>query len=133
MSACSSNLNADNITGIVRYDSTSTDDPTSTSTVVASDSCGDEPYESLVPYLSLDVGTLSEATEEVESLSFVFDNYFKWTINNSSLYLNWGDPTLVQVLNGDTSFDTSYNAVSMNSESSDEWALLVIEDDSGLK
>lgn len=120
------------MTGIVRYNSSSTADPTSTSTVVASTSCGDEPYASLVPYLSLDVGTLSDEAEDFESLDFVVNSYFQWTINSSSLYLDWADPTLIQVLDGNTSFATSYNAVAMNSASSDEWALLVIEDDSGL-
>lgn len=120
------------MTGIIRYNSTSTDDPTSTSTVTASDSCDDEPAASLVPYLSLDVGDISSTLDEFESLSFEFDSYFKWTINGSSLYLNWSAPTLTQILDGNNVFSAEQNSVAYNSSGSDEWALLVIEDDSNI-
>lgn len=132
VSACSTNLNAANMTGIVRYDSSSTENPTSTSTVVASSSCGDEPYASLVPYFEMDVGTLTDAVEDFASVGFEFDSYFKWTINGSTLVLDWADPTLVQVLDGNSSYASSYNVVEMESaSSSSEWALLIIEDDTG--
>lgn len=134
VTSCSSNLNAAGMLGIIRYDSSSTADPTTSSNVTETMSCGDEPYESLVPYLALDVGTLSSAEEAFESLSDLTDSYFKWMLNSSSLYLNWSDPTLVQILNGDSMFPTDYNDVgidSTNSSATDEWALLIIEDDSG--
>lgn len=135
-SACSSNLNAAGMLGIVRYNGTnSTTDPTSTSSVTMTATCGDEPYDSLVPYLAIDVGSLSSAEEAFESLSDVTETYFMWTLNSSSLYLNWSDPTLVQVLDGDSVFPTDYNAVALNStntSSTGDWALLVIEDDSGV-
>jgi FtsP/CotA-like multicopper oxidase with cupredoxin domain len=74
--ACSSNDNPDNITGIIRYDSSSTADPTTTSTVTASTNCGDEPAASLVPHLALDVGTFAGVNQE--DLSFSFPDYFRW-------------------------------------------------------
>lgn len=122
------------MTSIIRYNSTSTADPTTNSTVVVSDSCGDEPYESLVPYLSLNVGSLSEATEEIASVNTTFQSYNKWTINNSSLLLDWAEPTLVQVLAGNTTLATQENAMVIDSNVSAaayEWALLVIEDGTG--
>jgi hypothetical protein len=108
VTACSANLNPTNITGIVRYDSTSTADPTSTGITVGSN-CGDEPLESLVPYLAMNVGNYTEVTEE--ALSFAFTNYFTWTINSSSLYLNWSDPTILRIFNNETIWPTDYNVV----------------------
>jgi hypothetical protein len=92
----------------VRYDNTSADDPTSTSITVGS-SCGDEPLESLVPYLVMNVGNYSEVTEE--AFSFAFSSYFTWTINSSSLYLNCSDPTTLKILNDEAIFPTDYNVV----------------------
>lgn len=130
--ACSKNGNAANITGIVRYDSSSTADPTTTSSFTASTSCGDEPLASLVPYLALDVGTYSQVEEQ--TLGFVFDDYFKWTLNDSSLLLDWSDPTLLRVFNNETIFPTDYNVLAVNNETSsgNDWMVLVLEDDTSL-
>ena len=108
VTACSRNSNAANITGIVRYDNTSTADPTSTGITVGSN-CGDEPLSSLVPYLAMNVGNYTEVTQE--ALSFTFGNYFTWTINSSSLYLNWSDPTTLRIYDNETIFPTDYNVV----------------------
>ncbi|KAK3938958.1 Cupredoxin [Diplogelasinospora grovesii] len=132
VTTCATNSNPDGMTGIVRYDASSTSDPTSTSTVTASTSCSDEPYASLVPHLSLDVGNMPTITSE--DLSFTFDSYFKWTINSSSLLLDWAEPTLMKVFNGDSIFPTEYNVVAVQPSSSTatEWAVLVIQDTTGL-
>jgi hypothetical protein len=110
-SACSTIKNAANITGIVRYDASSTVDPVTTSDVIISDNCADEPLENLVPYLAMNVGNFSEVTKE--TLGFVFESYFMWTINTSSLYMNWSDPTTLRVLHGLDVFPTEYNVVSV--------------------
>jgi hypothetical protein len=114
VTACSGNLNAANITGIIRYDSTSTADPTSTSTVTESTSCGDEPLTSLVPYLALDVGNFSTASVGTESLSFSFPDYFRWTLNGSTLVLDWSQPTTLLVYNNETIWPTDYNVVAVD-------------------
>ncbi|PMD44973.1 multicopper oxidase [Hyaloscypha variabilis F] len=130
VTACSANLNPDNITGIVRYDNTSTADPTSTGITVGSN-CGDEPLESLVPYLAINVGNYTEVTEE--ALSFAFSSYFTWTINSSSLYLNWSNPTTLRIFNDELIWPTDYNVVPINQvDSTDEWAVYVIQDSSGI-
>jgi hypothetical protein len=52
--SCSDNLSADNVRGIIRYDTSSTDDPTSTAWAsAATDDCDDEDMSLLVPYLAL--------------------------------------------------------------------------------
>jgi FtsP/CotA-like multicopper oxidase with cupredoxin domain len=111
VTACSANLNPDNITGIVRYDNTSTADPTTTGITVGSN-CGDEPLESLIPYLAINVGNYTEVTEE--ALSFAFSSYFTWTINSSSLYLNWSNPTTLRIFNDELIWPTDYNVVPIN-------------------
>jgi FtsP/CotA-like multicopper oxidase with cupredoxin domain len=127
--ACMTNSNPDSITGIVRYDNSSTADPTTTSSVTTAQSCGDEPYASLVPHVAIDVGTISSTN--TESLSFKFDTYFKWTLNDSSLLLDWATPTLDRVLDGNLTWPTEYNIVSVNGSDSD-WTMLVIQDSSGI-
>lgn len=153
------NVNPDGITGIVRYNSSSTDDPTSTSTVVKSTSCNDETYESLVPHLALNVGNIVEQNEV--NVSTITEEYVKWAINGSSLLLDWADPTIKQVMAGNSSFPTAYNVVPLNvsqcflrssrqiesllpnkaykktqgtnNVTTDKWSVLVIEDVSGAK
>ena len=110
--ACADNQNADGITGIVRYNASSTADPVTSSNIITlSSNCADEPLSNLVPYLAMNVGNFSEVTEE--TLGFVFESYFMWTINTSSLYMNWSDPTTLRVLNGQTTFPTAYNVLSV--------------------
>jgi hypothetical protein len=106
-SACGTgNTNANNILGIIRYDSTSTADPTTTIGSF-SNVCADEALTSLVPYLSVDVGTTdSETTLDLARLT---SGYNKWTIDGSSLYLNWSDPTTLIAYNGGSAFPTDYN------------------------
>jgi len=110
VSACSTTDLPDEITGVVRYVSTSTADPTSTG-VTTGTHCGDEPAASLVPYLAMDVGTFTDAAVSQEDLSFVAGAAFTWTLNSSSLYLNWSDPTTLKVFKNETIFPTDYNVI----------------------
>jgi len=116
VSACAGNNNPADMTAIVRYDSTSTSTPSTTSNVTTPATCGDEPLASLVPHLSLDVTDIPIIAKE--NLGFVVDSYFKWTINSSSLFLNWSNPTVLQVLNNESIFPTDYNVVSVDVSSS---------------
>jgi hypothetical protein len=110
ISACSNNNNPDNMTGIVRYNASSTAIPTTTGINVGN-YCGDEPVANLVPYLSLSVGNYTSADVTDEALSFVDGNKFTWTINSSSLYLNWSNPTTLRIFNNDSIWPTDYNVV----------------------
>ncbi|KAK4192334.1 laccase-2 [Podospora australis] len=132
ISACANNANPTEMTGIVRYDSSSTSDPTSSSTVTPSTSCLGEPGDKTIPHLSLDVTNIHNVTHE--DLGFMFDSYFKWTINTSSLLLNWSDPTMLQIFEGDSIFPTEYNVVAVQPSGSGnpEWQVLVIQDTSNL-
>ncbi|KAF7883499.1 uncharacterized protein EAF02_005419 [Botrytis sinoallii] len=124
---CSANMEAANATGILRYDSSSTADPTSVGTTPRG-TCEDEPVASLVPHLALDVGAYSLVDEEV---SFAFTNYFTWTINSSSLLLDWSSPTTLKIFNNETIFPTEYNVVPLEQTNNEEWVVYVIEDLTG--
>ncbi|KAF7892221.1 uncharacterized protein EAF01_010301 [Botrytis porri] len=125
--ACSANNEAANATGILRYDSSSTADPTSVGTTPRG-TCEDEPVASLVPHLALNVGDYSLVDEQV---SFAFTNYFTWTINSSSLLLDWSSPTTLKIFNNETIFPTDYNVVPLEQTNNEEWVVYVIEDLTG--
>lgn len=127
--ACMTNANSKGITGIVRYNNASTADPTSTSTVTTTPSCNDEPSASLVPHVALDVGAVSTTASEKLGFKSV-NSVFQWTLNDSSLLLDWATPTLNRVVGGNLTWPSSYNVVSVNGSSSD-WAMLVIQDSTG--
>jgi len=111
LTACDPNNNAPNITGIVRYDPSSTAELTSTG-IVPGSNCGDEPLASLVPHLASSVGNYSGITEE--DLGIVFGNVATWTLNSSSLYLNWSDPTNLRIAHSQSVFPTDYNVIPLD-------------------
>lgn len=129
-SACSSNGDPTGMTGIVRYDSASTADPTTTGGTVST-FCGDEDLSDLVPYLSQDVGTIT-GTEE-EALYFSFGSYFTWTLNGTAFYIDYTRPTLDYVYDNETDFPAEYNVFKVGASSSgaSEWNLMVIVDNTG--
>jgi FtsP/CotA-like multicopper oxidase with cupredoxin domain len=129
--SCSNNTAGwvNDILAIVRYDSSSTADPTTTNDAVNSASaCQDEPYASLVPHLALAVGSDYTVEDEL-AVSFATSTgtpaLFTWTINDSSLWLNWSDPTILRIDNGDTIWPTDYNVEPVTLV--DEWVIYVIE------
>ncbi|KAK3984189.1 laccase-2 [Cladorrhinum sp. PSN332] len=133
INSCANNANPEGMTGIVRYDAASTADPASVSTVVASTSCLGEPNERGVPALGIDVENFGGGTTW-ENLGFTIDEYFKWTINTSSLILDWGEPTLEKIFAGEDIFPTEYNVVAVEPSGSGqpEWQVLVIQDTSNI-
>lgn len=108
------NDNPDTGTGIVRYNASSTSSPASESAIQAPTTCSDEPRESLVPYLSLDVGNMTET--KIEDLNFQLTNtaVFQWTVNSSTFEIDWDEPTLRVIMNDVSDFPASYNIVDVN-------------------
>lgn len=121
-SACSENSNEDDIKGIIYYDG-STTEPT-TSGYDYTDSCDDE-TENLVPYLSKTVQSPADRTEELPAgIAITSDNLFKWTLNSTSMLVEWGNPTLSQIVNGTTTWDTD-NAI-IELPNANEWVYVVV-------
>ncbi|KAI0834353.1 multicopper oxidase [Hypoxylon sp. FL0890] len=126
------NSHPDDGTGIIRYERKlmSTEDPTTSDLVELPGACLDEPKESLVPYVKKDVGTVVGTTVEDVNVRFIHTGMFKWTINSSSLEIDWAEPTLKQALHeSSTSFPAEYNVLPLNrtDDSDDQWAIIVIE------
>ena len=113
-SDCSGNLNSDGIRAIVSYDGAdTTSEPESAAFPNVTTACIDE--KGLVPVVPRDVGTFGGG-EEVD-VAFISSNYYKFTINGSSLDIDWDNPTLLLADSLDSSFPGSYNVISLNGTS----------------
>lgn len=104
ISSCILNGAPENITGIVRYDASSTNTPTSVSTVIRSGLCDDEPAVNLVPWLPVNVpntnGGISYNTVQGE---FSEGKYLRWSFNMADggfMWTNWSNPALGDVVSG---------------------------------
>ena len=120
---CSDNDNADNIKGIVKYDSTDDDEPT-TDAYSYTDSCDDEDMSDLVPYLALDASDYDVEDDEAITVG-KSSNLFKWYMEATTFVVEWADPTLLQIYDDDTNFTTSSHVVEL--DTADEWVYFIIE------
>ncbi|XXH01375.1 hypothetical protein Hte_007735 [Hypoxylon texense] len=121
-SACSENENPDNIRGILSY-SNATSTPTTTGWDYT-DSCDDE-TPNLVPYISKTVGDSTAITEEA-GVSII-NGLFRWTLNSTSLLVDWKNPTLLQVVNDVTEFETDDSVIQLSEPN--VWFYMAIETD----
>lgn len=120
--ACSDNDSADNIKGIVSYSSTVT--TPETTAYAYTDSCDDFDVSYLVPHLSKTVSSETWEVDEPASVSNNDEGYFRWNLNETSMEVDWEDPTLLQIYNGNTTYATDDAVVSLSSE--DAWAYVII-------
>lgn len=121
--ACSDNDNSDNIKGIISY--TTVAEPTTTA-YDYTDSCADEDVSTLVPYVSKTVGTQywSDIDEPV-TVATNDDGYFRWSMNASTMNVDWANPSLMQIYDNQTIWETDDNVVFLTEE--DQWAYVIIE------
>lgn len=118
-SGCSAQLNPNGIRAIVRYQES---EPTSTPWPITSTECVDE--AGLVPIVPRNVGNLQYGNEE--DIGIVVDKYVKFTINNSSLLVDWEEPTLLMVEKGDERYPRDYNVVQLNGTAETVFQLLLL-------
>lgn len=121
---CSDNDNVDNILGIVRYDSSSTADPTTTA-YTSSDSCDDEDISTLVPYLSYQVGTTYSVEDEFTATLAGGAGTIKWEMGSTSFVSEWDYPTVLQVAEGNDTWSSEQNVVEL--PTANEWVYFIIE------
>jgi FtsP/CotA-like multicopper oxidase with cupredoxin domain len=120
-SACTDNGNANDIRGIIYYGDSQTE-PT-TSAYDFDDACYDE--TNIVPYLSKTVGSTAAITaDEPASVMINNDNLFRWTLNSTSMLVYWDDPTLMQIMDGETEYEKSNAVVKL--PNANEWVYVVI-------
>lgn len=120
-SACSDVESPDNIRGVVYYgDAAGTP---ATTAYDYTDSCDDE-TENLFPYVSQDVE--SSAWKDLESASLAIDGgLFKWTLNSTSMLVEWENPTLEMIMNGITEYETQDAVIELTE--ANEWVYLVVQ------
>ncbi|KAI1407056.1 multicopper oxidase [Hypoxylon sp. FL1857] len=121
-SACSENESQDNIRGIVTYTGTASD-PTTTG-YDYTDSCDDE-TSNLVPYHSKTVGSSTAMTEEAGVA--IINGVFRWTLNSTSMLVDWANPTLLQVIDDVTEFEVDDSVIQL--PNANEWVYMAIETD----
>lgn len=121
-----SNQNANNIKGIVRYAGDTSGDPTTTVKSTITNSCGDEDYDKLVPWVSHQVG--DSTIQETVGVQWYYqlDAVYKWTLRGKSLTIDWSNPTIMNITGNETTFSDDNNVVTV--ESKGEWVYWVIED-----
>ncbi|KAK7520592.1 multicopper oxidase-domain-containing protein [Phyllosticta citriasiana] len=130
-SSCSSNDNPDDIRGILRYDTSSTATPTTAPyTKFNNTLCVDEPYESLVPYMSVSPTNPSTGGDELDVTVGTVNNLFKWYISNKTYEVPWEDPTLESIYNNDTAWTDNDHVVTLDQVN--EWVYFVIETSQGV-
>jgi len=122
-SSCSETDATDKVKGIIRYDNSSTADPT-TSAYSYTDSCADEEPSNLIPYLKVDASDTYtyKAGENVEVQ--VTDNAMLWLMNRTSLHTQWEYPTLLQVAEGNDTWLARQRLISL--PEADKWVYFVV-------
>lgn len=102
------NLSPDNIKGIIHYSSstgTPTTDPWTTDDSFLD--CQDPPLTSLVPVVPKNAGQ-SNIRSDQRNVTIQLapnTNVFKWYLNNITFFSEWEDPTVLQIVNGDTEYE----------------------------
>jgi FtsP/CotA-like multicopper oxidase with cupredoxin domain len=104
---CSDNAYPDNVKGIIRYDSTSTEDPTSSAWDDATDDdCDDEDMSLIVPYLAIAASDDPETDESFTVKITNGGNGVLWEMGTSSFVNQWDYPTIEQAYEGNSSYAT---------------------------
>ncbi|KAJ5885193.1 hypothetical protein N7495_009703 [Penicillium taxi] len=144
--ACSTNSNANNIRGIVYYNTRGSEHETPPTLPIttahnstSTNSCTDEKASNLIPIISQAFpDQRGESYNETlpATVSTTTNSFYRWQLNGTSMYLNWSEPTLRQIHT-----DTYADLVSTNKSPStaviavphaEEWVLVVIETSVGV-
>ena len=125
-SYCSENDNTDDIKGILHYGS-STGTPSTSAFTYDENNCGGEDASNIVPYLSLDVDTSADLTDDLAvTVGKNSASLFKWYIGGTTFLVEWNDPTAKQIIeNSTTSFADSSAVIEL--PTANEWYYLIIE------
>lgn len=122
------NDNADNILGIVRYAGAGTQDPTTTISPNITDSCNDEPYASLTPWVPRDVAP--NATEEFVRIGWYYElnTVFHWTLHGDTLVVDYNKPSLLGVANNQANNLSTTDNLFVSTAPSGTFLYLIIQD-----
>ncbi|KAI2996955.1 CAZyme family AA1 [Aspergillus niger] len=121
--ACSETDALNNIKGIIRYDNSSTADPT-TSAWSYTDSCADESSSDLVPYVAIDASDSFAYSTTEEVAIEVAENALLWTMNKTTFHTEWDNPTLMHVANHNYTWAAKERIIHLPYR--DEWVYMVV-------
>ncbi|KAE8365942.1 extracellular dihydrogeodin oxidase/laccase [Aspergillus caelatus] len=121
--ACSETDAVDNIKGIIRYNSSSTAEPT-TSAYAYTDSCSDESPSNLVPYLAINTSESYVYSTSEDVAVQVTENALLWTMNKTSFRTQWDYPTLMRVAEHNHTWTAKERIIHLPYR--DEWVYMVI-------
>ena len=122
--ARNTNLASDQL-GVIRYVGATDGDPTTTKWSGLPDNCQDESPSNLKPHVPIDVGSLVSQNVLKLGTARSPEGFFQWTVNSSSLVLDWENPTALKLLNGDNVFPTPYNVY--NVPQKNQWVYWAIQ------
>lgn len=124
--ACSEIDVVENIKGILHYGNSTDQIATPTTSPYSyTDSCLDEPAQSLVPVVEIDVSASSYNESEPASVAKDSDDLYKWFMGPTTFKAEWDNPTLLQIYNGNTSWTNSSHVVQVNGVN--KWVFIDIE------
>ncbi|TVY82302.1 Laccase-2 [Lachnellula suecica] len=122
---CSNNLNADNVLGIIRYDSSSTADPTSVAVAAASeDTCEDEVASNLVPYLAI-TAAASDYSDDFAVQLVQSSVGGLWEMGEHSFFNYWDYPTVLQAYEGNDTWTDEQEVYQF--PTANEWVYFIIQ------
>lgn len=120
--ACSNSGNADDIRGIIYYDSEPAT-PTTTGYDYV-DACVDEPVSSLVPHVAVSAG--AQHYQDLEQVNILaVSDVILWSLNGTSFNSSWANPTVLQVYNNDTDYTSNSHVIEL--DEADQWVYLIVE------
>ncbi|CAG9986617.1 unnamed protein product [Clonostachys byssicola] len=122
------NKNKNNIRGIVRYEGAEEADPTTTNLPNVVTRCDDEPAESLVPQVPMDVGASEKEQSLLLGFFYELSTVFHWTLNTRPLTIDWQKPTNKYIQENDTEaiYPVEYNVYDVPYK--DKWTYWVIQE-----
>ncbi|KAK8239539.1 Cupredoxin [Phyllosticta capitalensis] len=120
--ACSPVKNAKDIKAILHYGN-STKTPTTTG-YNYTDECTDFPMTDLVPYVPMNAQS-GVTLRDAATIAKNSDGYYKWSLNSTTMVVEWDNPTLMSVYNNETNF-TQSNAV-IELPQANQWVILVVD------
>ncbi|KAF2842542.1 multicopper oxidase [Patellaria atrata CBS 101060] len=127
--SCSSHTNPMNIKGILRYDSTSTADPT-TSGISTRTACQDEPINKLVPVVNTPVGPAQKTHDLPLGLTRDVNGRFIWTMNSTNMLVDLKNPSIMRAAANNFTFAKQEAVINVEGGAND-WTYLVINSAGG--
>lgn len=132
--SCSLNSNADNIRGIIYYETADKAIKPNTTAYNLEDSCEDEPASKLSPiisnHLSLSASDFYYNETLPVSISLNEDSVYRWFLNGTSMQGKWSQPTLLGFTHGESESESesvNQNRAILSIPKADTWVLVVIE------